>query len=132
MKPTGSKSDKSLTMNIGELASLGGVTRHTVRYYEKIGILEENERAPNGYRVYTERDVYILRLARRAKMLGLSLTEIRESYQLLRKDPSERKLKENAIQVCLMHKEKTQKKIQELKTYQAMLEKEINRLKALL
>ncbi len=132
MKPTGSNSDKSLTMTVGELASRGGVTPHTVRYYERIGILEENERAANGYRVYAERDIYTLRLARRAKILGLSLTEIKEMAQFLRKDPGERKLIKKGIEVCLMHNEKIQKKIQELKTYRAMIEKEINRMKALL
>ena len=45
-------------MTIGELARRAGVTTRTVRYYEEIGVLEGSKRAANGYRVYSERDIY--------------------------------------------------------------------------
>ncbi|KHL18492.1 DNA-binding transcriptional MerR regulator [Mumia flava] len=43
-------------MKIGELAQRTGVAPRLIRYYEQQGLLQA-ERAPNGYRRYTESDV---------------------------------------------------------------------------
>ncbi|GAB2501235.1 MerR family transcriptional regulator [Promicromonospora xylanilytica] len=43
-------------MKIGELAARTGVTTRLIRYYEQQDLLEA-DRAPNGYRVYTEAHV---------------------------------------------------------------------------
>lgn len=63
-------------MQIGELARRVGVSAKTVRYYEDIGILPEAERAPNGYRDYSEESVDRLQFIRDAQATGLTLTEI--------------------------------------------------------
>ena len=41
-------------MNIGELATLTGVSSRTIRYYEELGILPEPERSPGGTRRYSQ------------------------------------------------------------------------------
>ena len=41
---------------IGDVANLMGLSRDTLRYYEKRGILS-SEKGDNGYRYYTERDI---------------------------------------------------------------------------
>jgi DNA-binding transcriptional MerR regulator len=43
-------------MKIGELAARTGVTTRLIRYYEQQDLLEA-DRAPNGYRAYTEAHV---------------------------------------------------------------------------
>ncbi|WP_369371910.1 MerR family transcriptional regulator [Promicromonospora sp. Populi] len=43
-------------MKIGELAARTGVTTRLIRYYEQQDLLEA-DRAPNGYRTYTETHV---------------------------------------------------------------------------
>ena len=43
-------------MKIGELAARTGVTTRLIRYYEQQDLLEA-DRAPNGYRTYTEAHV---------------------------------------------------------------------------
>jgi DNA-binding transcriptional MerR regulator len=50
----------------------------TLRYYEEIGLLARAERAMNGYRYYTVRDVERVRFITRAKQLRISLDELRE------------------------------------------------------
>lgn len=44
-------------MRIQEFADLTGLSTKTIRYYESIGILSPPQRAPNGYREYTEKDL---------------------------------------------------------------------------
>ena len=63
-------------MQIGELAQRTDVSTKTIRYYEGIGILPEPDRAPNGYRDYSEDIEGRLRFVRDAQASGLTLTEI--------------------------------------------------------
>ena len=63
---------------IAEVAHQTGVPTTTLRYYEDIGLLAKAERASNGYRFYTERDVERVRFITRAKQLHITLDELRE------------------------------------------------------
>ena len=65
-----------MTMRIGELAKRTGFSTKTIRYYESRGLLAEPERTDSGYRLYTERDVELLRFIEKAKRLGFSLDDI--------------------------------------------------------
>lgn len=55
-----------------------GVTTKSIRFYESIGLLPEPERAPSGYRRYTETDAERLTFIKTAQRLGLTLDEIKE------------------------------------------------------
>jgi DNA-binding transcriptional MerR regulator len=65
-------------MRIGELAALVAIDAPTIRFYETEGVLPEAARSESGYRTYSEVDVDRLRFIRQARVLGLSLAEIRE------------------------------------------------------
>jgi DNA-binding transcriptional MerR regulator len=67
-----------MTLRIGEIAELSGVTPRTIRYYEELGLLPRGEREQGKHRVYTENDVERLREVTRLRdLLGLSLDELR-------------------------------------------------------
>lgn len=78
------------TLTIGKLAKAAGVSRETIRYYEKRGILEDPARSASGYRRYSRNTLIRLRFIRHAKELGFSLNEINEllSLRLDNKTPS--------------------------------------------
>ncbi len=63
-------------MRIGQLARNAGVSVETVRYYQRIGLLETPEKPFGGARAYRESDAERLRFIRRAQQLGLSLEDI--------------------------------------------------------
>ncbi len=65
-------------MTIGELAVELQLNPKTIRYYEEVGLLPEPQRSASGYRLYSKYEVERLRLIRRAKLIGLSLVEIKE------------------------------------------------------
>lgn len=66
-------------MLIGQLSELTGFSRDTIRYYEKIGLLELATKRPNsGYRDYPQTAVQVLLAIRKYKELGFTLEEIRE------------------------------------------------------
>jgi Hg(II)-responsive transcriptional regulator len=65
---------KPATINI--IAKKAGVGLETIRYYQRIGLIEEPEKPLSGYRVYGKDTVARLLFIQRAKELGFSLTEI--------------------------------------------------------
>ena len=65
-------------LTIGELARDVGLNPPTIRYYEEIGLIPEAPRSESGYRLYSEEDARRLKFIQRAKMLSLSLEEIKE------------------------------------------------------
>lgn len=65
-------------MLIGELSAKSGVSRDTIRYYQRIGLIGPalSQGSTNNYRCYTARDLTRLGMIRHAKALGFSLSEI--------------------------------------------------------
>lgn len=64
-------------MRIGELAKRTGCDSETIRYYEKIGLLEEPPRNDTGYREYQQKHQETLQFIRHGRSLQMSLTDIR-------------------------------------------------------
>lgn len=69
-------------MRIGEIASATGLSRDTLRFYEKRGLLRAR-RGDNGYRQYPPEAVDWLRYIRLAQTLGFTLKEIEADLPLL-------------------------------------------------
>jgi MerR family copper efflux transcriptional regulator len=69
-------------MQIGEIASATGISRDTLRFYEKRGLLRAR-RSDNGYRDYPPEAVDWLRYIRMAQTLGFTLAEIEADLPLL-------------------------------------------------
>jgi DNA-binding transcriptional MerR regulator len=69
-------------LKIGDVARLTGLPVRTIRYYERRGLLEPAARSDSGYRLYGAEDAARLEFIKRAKLLGLTLEEIRELVSL--------------------------------------------------
>jgi MerR family Zn(II)-responsive transcriptional regulator of zntA len=67
-----------MALTVTQLARSAGIAAPTVRYYDRIGLLRPQARSDSGYRLYSPADESRLRFIRRAKLLGLSLDEIRD------------------------------------------------------
>jgi DNA-binding transcriptional MerR regulator len=65
-------------LKIGELARRTGLPVKRIHYYERRGLLEPSARSETGYRLYGAEEVARLEFIKRAKLLRLTLEEIRE------------------------------------------------------
>ncbi len=70
-------------MKIQELAEKMGLTIHTIRFYEKEGLLDNRHvgRESNNYRNYSEEAVERLKLIKKFQSIGCSLAELKEALQ---------------------------------------------------
>lgn len=78
---------KSQEYSIGEAARAAGVSAKTIRYYEQAGLIPKARRRSGpartgGDRIYDESDIGRLRFIRHARMVDLSLTDIRELLKI--------------------------------------------------
>lgn len=75
-------------LTIGKLAEQTGVSADTLRYYEKMGLLEGASRSQAGYRLYDQDTVRVVRFIRGAKELSFTLDEIKQLLTLKQSDQS--------------------------------------------
>lgn len=61
---------------IGDISKLYNISNDILRYYEKIGLLIPDVRGENGYRYYSESQLWKLNNIRSLRNLGVSLNEI--------------------------------------------------------
>jgi len=72
-------------VSIAEAAQRCGLTTHTLRYYERDGLLLEGVgRAATGHRRYTERDLGWIVLVTRLRATGMPIRDIRAYAELCR------------------------------------------------
>ena len=72
-------------MRIGEIAKIVGISSSAIRFYERHGLINTSNinRAENGYRNYSQKDLREIQLIVKFKEFGLELKEIK---QLLSKE----------------------------------------------
>lgn len=98
--------------SIKEISQLVNMSAHTIRYYEKIGLLPKAERNENKYRVYMTEDVDRLKLISCIKKTGMPLEEIKPYLDMdLDGDLSNYP---NLVEMALNHKKKVEKQIEDL------------------
>lgn len=71
-------------LTVGQVAKKANVSHDTVRLYERYGLIETPERAPNSYRQYTQEAILRLTFIKRAKAMGFTLKEIAELLEIRR------------------------------------------------
>ncbi|GGR69809.1 DNA-binding transcriptional MerR regulator [Nocardioides luteus] len=74
----------STGLTIAEVAERTGLTAHTLRYYERDGLMLEVGRNGAGHRAYTERDLGWITLITRLRATGMPIREIRRYAEMVR------------------------------------------------
>jgi DNA-binding transcriptional MerR regulator len=76
------------SFTIQEAAEQTGLTVHTLRYYERIGLLMPIGRAANGHRRYSQQDINLIQTLNRWRQTGMSLEEVQHYVKLVQEGDS--------------------------------------------
>src|SRR4051812_1344908 len=77
-----------VSLTIQEAAEVTDLTVHTLRYYERIGLLMPIGRAANGHRRYSQQDINLIRTLNLWRQTGMSLDDIQEYVKLVQEGDS--------------------------------------------
>ncbi|MBI4503712.1 MAG: MerR family transcriptional regulator [Gemmatimonadetes bacterium] len=75
-------------LRIGEIAARCGVTRDTIRFYERKGLLDAPGRTPARHRIYDSKTVERVRFVRQLQSCGLTIGDIQSLLGLSQADSS--------------------------------------------
>jgi DNA-binding transcriptional MerR regulator len=77
----------SMGMTIQEASRTSGLSAHTLRYYERIGLIHAVERSANGHRSYAEPDLSWLDFLSRLRSTGMPIADMCQYAELRRQGP---------------------------------------------
>ena len=99
-------------LSIAEAADRTGLTAHTLRYYERDGLmLEPVERATSGHRRYSERDLRWIELITRLRATGMPIRDVRRYAALVREGAGN---EAERLALLLSHREVVERQLAEV------------------
>lgn len=75
-------------LSISEAAEASGLSAHTLRYYERAGLLEPVSRDGSGHRRYRETDLERITFLTRLRATGMPIREVRRYAELMNAGPA--------------------------------------------
>lgn len=73
------------TFTLQEVVERSGLSEHTLRYYERIGLLEQVQRdQSSGHRRYTADDLHVIEVMACLRATGMSIENMRKFLELAR------------------------------------------------
>ncbi|MBB4824743.1 MerR family Zn(II)-responsive transcriptional regulator of zntA [Sporosarcina luteola] len=113
-------------MKISEFAACTGSSKDTIRYYEKVGILQPV--VVNKHREYNEEHIELMNAIRKLKHAGFTLQEIKLLFQWTGHLEPDTRLTEEEIQSL----EQVRALFQQKQAYMMQREKEIQQIQQVL
>lgn len=71
-------------LSIQQVAEATGLSVHTLRYYERIGLIHSIDRARNTHRRYTEDDIWWIDFLTKLRATGMSIQQMQDYAELQR------------------------------------------------
>lgn len=107
--------------SISQVAQRFGVEPHTLRFYEKEGIIHPG-RTKNGIRVYSQENVAQLEMAMCLKSTGMPLREIKKYFDLVEQGDE---TLDQRLEIFTSHREHVLAEIETLQKYLCKIEHKI-------
>src|SRR5215470_17255180 len=115
-------------LTIQEAAEQTGLTVHTLRYYERIGLLMPVGRAANGHRRYSQQDINLIRTLNRWRQTGMPLIDIQHYVKLVQAGDSSAGERRAMLQA---HRQTVVKQIEELQATLELIDYKIDNYTAI-
>ena len=115
-------------LTIAEVASLSGLSVHTLRYYERSGLLEAIGRDEKGHRRYSAENVRQIKFLNCLRATGMSISQMQQFIGLFRQNPEA--VKERRV-MLEQHQQKVEEHILQLKEHLEVIQWKITLYKEL-
>ncbi|MEL6403131.1 MAG: MerR family transcriptional regulator [Chloroflexota bacterium] len=115
--------NENMTYTVQQMVTTTGLSAHTLRYYEDLGLIDAVQRAPNGHRRYTAEDIERIEFLKKMRHTGLSLDDIKaflDLYKQGEQTASERRT------IMEEQRENVRQQIAELREVEAFITNKIN------
>jgi DNA-binding transcriptional MerR regulator len=98
-------------LTIQQVSDKTGLSAHTIRYYERIGLISPVNRAANGHRRYSEHDLGWLDFLKCLRGTGMPISEMQRYVDLQRQGDF---TIPDRVQLLKLHRRRIQAQIQDL------------------
>ena len=103
------------SLSIAEAAEKTGLTAHTLRYYERDGLLLHTvERAPSGHRRYTDDDLRWIQMVTRLRATVMPIRDVRRYAALVREGDGN---EAERLDLLLAHRELVEQQLAEVTSH---------------
>lgn len=107
---------------IAEVVARTGLTAHTLRYYERAGLIEPPAREWNGHRRYTEVDLGMITILTKLRATGMPIEGMRRYAALCRQGPGNEAERRALL---LGHREQVLSRLDQLQADLAVVDRKI-------
>ena len=111
-------------LTIQQVAEETDVSSHTLRYYERIGLILDVNRAPNGHRRYTDDDIEWIAFLKHLKATGMPLAQMQKFAELRRQGDGTAKQRREMLEA---HRKTIVQQMQMLNDCLAVIDYKIDR-----
>ncbi|MGC0311778.1 MerR family transcriptional regulator [Kitasatospora acidiphila] len=109
--------------SISEVAELTGLTAHTLRWYERIGLLEPVDRTHAGRRRYSDADLARLEFLGKLRLTGMSVADMVRYIEMVREGPATMDARRDLL---IEHRAEVRERIADLHASLAVLDYKID------
>jgi len=109
-------------LTIADAAAATGVSAHTLRYYERAGLIDGVDRAASGHRRYSESDLAWVESLRCLRATGMPIRRIRRYAELVRAGEGNER---ERLALLEEHRAAVRAELDEVRTHLAFVERKI-------
>ncbi|WP_063838289.1 MerR family transcriptional regulator [Saccharothrix sp. ST-888] len=122
-RTSGPQADRTPRHSISEVAAASGLTAHTLRWYERIGLLDPIDRSYSGQRRYSDADLNRLGFLNRLRLTGMPVADMLRYVELARAGDQTVEARRDLL---VEHREEVRQKLADLHATLAVLDYKIN------
>ncbi|MBD2103762.1 MerR family transcriptional regulator [Leptolyngbya sp. FACHB-261] len=115
-------------LTIRQVAALTQLSVHTLRYYERVGLLDPVSRASSGHRRYAQSDIAWLEFLTRLRATGMPIRQMQQFAELRRQGS---KTVHERRQLLEVHQQQVKTQLEELSRNLLVIESKIRHYEAI-